>query len=112
MLYENLLNCVDVVNLNDNMSNNMLDVDLDSEISIDEVLKVLTKAKNGKAPGIDLIPVELYRNNLLLHVLHKLFNICFKFGKIPSVWCKKYLHLFQSVLHRIPGIHCLIGELL
>jgi hypothetical protein len=31
------------------MSNNMLDVDLDSEISIDEVLKVLTKAKNGKA---------------------------------------------------------------
>ena len=41
MLYENLLNCVDVVSLNDNMSNNMLDVDLDSEISIDEVLKVL-----------------------------------------------------------------------
>ena len=52
------------------MSNNILDVDLDSEISIDEVLKVLTKAKNGKVPGIDLIPVELYRNNLLLHVLH------------------------------------------
>ena len=46
-----------------------------------------------------MIPVELYRNNLLLHVLHKLFNICFKFGKIPSVWCTKYLHLFQSVLH-------------
>ena len=68
--YENLLNCDDVVNLNDNMSNNILDVDLDSEISIDEVLKVLTKAKNGKVPGIDLIPVELYRNNLLLHVLH------------------------------------------
>jgi hypothetical protein len=37
MLYENLLNCDDVVNLNDNMSNNILDVDLDSEISIDEV---------------------------------------------------------------------------
>jgi hypothetical protein len=86
--YENLLNCDDVVNFNDNMSNNILDVDLDSEISIDEVLKLLTKAKNGKAPGIDLIPVELYRNNLLLHVLHKLFNICFKFGKIPSVWFK------------------------
>jgi hypothetical protein len=39
------------------MSNNILDVDLDSEISVDEVLKVLTKAKNGKAirqwiPGI------------------------------------------------------------
>jgi hypothetical protein len=83
--YENLLNCDDVVNLKDSISNNILDVDLDSEISIDEVLKVLTKAKNGKAPGIDLIPVELYRNNLLLHVLHKLFNICFKFGKIPSV---------------------------
>ena len=39
-------------------------------------------------PGIDLIHVELYRNNSLLHVLHKLFNICFKFGNIPSVWCK------------------------
>ena len=36
MLYENLLNCDDVVNLNDNMSNNILDVDLESEISIDQ----------------------------------------------------------------------------
>ena len=55
--YENLLNCDDVVNFNDNMSNNILDADLDSEISIGEDLKVLTKAKNGKAPGNDLIPV-------------------------------------------------------
>jgi hypothetical protein len=69
------------------------------------------KAINGKhykntfkAYYIFTLPVELYRNNLLLQVLHKLFNICFKFDKIPSVWCKKYLHLFQSVLHRIPGI--------
>ncbi|CAG2193661.1 unnamed protein product [Mytilus edulis] len=84
--YENLLNCDAVTNVNDNMSNNILNVDLDCEVSIDEVLKVLTQAKNGKAPGIDLIPVELFKNNLLLHVLHKLFNICFKFGKIPSVW--------------------------
>jgi hypothetical protein len=43
------------------MSNNMLDVDLDSEISIDEVLKVLTKAKNGKAPGIDHCQHQSYR---------------------------------------------------
>ena len=52
-----ILNCDDVVNLNENMSNNILDADLDSEISIGEDLKVLTKAKNGKAPGNDLIPV-------------------------------------------------------
>ena len=37
--YENLLNWDEVTNVNDNMSNN---VDLDSVISIDEVLKVLT----------------------------------------------------------------------
>jgi hypothetical protein len=77
------------------------------------VLKVLTKAKNGKAPGIDLIPVELYRNNLLLHVLHKLFNICFKFGKIPSVWCKEIITQYKlsHLLVQLPWVwtsvfHC------
>jgi hypothetical protein len=74
------------------MSNNMLDVDLDSEISIDEVLKVLTKVKNGKAPGIDLIPVELHRNNLLLHVILdvKYFYLC--------QFCNKVFYL-QFVFH-------------
>ena len=87
--FENLLNCKGQENMpethtNDNISDDFLDCD----ISIDEVLNVLMKAKLGKTPGIDYIPVELYRNNMLLHVLHKIFNKCFKFGKIPSLWGK------------------------
>ncbi|CAG2209988.1 unnamed protein product [Mytilus edulis] len=87
--FDNLLNCKDKDNLpNESITNNISDDFLDCEITIDEVLNVLIKAKNGKAPGIDLIPIELYRNDILLYVLHNLFNKCFKFGKIPSMWSK------------------------
>jgi hypothetical protein len=80
--YENRLNCDDVVNLNDNMSNNILDVDLDSEISIDEVLRILTKAKNGKA--------------ILPNLKHILNNLC--------KTCNNKLFLYNSTgIKSIPG---------
>ncbi|VDI66508.1 Hypothetical predicted protein [Mytilus galloprovincialis] len=49
--FDNLLNCKDKDNLpNESITNNISDDFLDCEITIDEVLNVLIKAKNGKAP--------------------------------------------------------------
>ena len=44
-------------------------------------------AKNGKRPGgIDLIQAEVCKNQIVIFVLHKLFNLCLKTGKVPSMW--------------------------
>lgn len=52
------------------------------------VYKVLNLSKNGKSPGIDDIQVELFKNNTAFNVLTCIFNICYDFGKIPSLWSK------------------------
>jgi hypothetical protein len=43
-------------------------------------------AKKGKSPGIDLIQAEVCKNQIVIYVLHKLFNLCIKTGKVPSMW--------------------------
>ena len=42
--------------------------------------------ENGKRPGIDLIQAEVCKNQIFMYVLHKLFNVCFKTGKVPNMW--------------------------
>ena len=42
--------------------------------------------KNGKRSGIDLIQAEVCKNQIVIFVLHKLFNLCLKTGKVPSMW--------------------------
>ena len=37
--------------------------DLDKEITMDELLNVLCRAKTSKAPGFNLIPVEFYKKS-------------------------------------------------
>ncbi|XP_063406305.1 uncharacterized protein LOC134690258 [Mytilus trossulus] len=45
-------------------------------------------AKNGKSPGVDCIQAELCKNYAVILTLTELFNICFKFGKVPNMWNK------------------------
>ena len=61
---------------------------LDSEITIDEVHHVLKLSKSGKSPGVDNIPVELYKNYTALNALTRIFNVFYKFGKVPALWSK------------------------
>ncbi|CAG2233157.1 unnamed protein product [Mytilus edulis] len=61
---------------------------LDCEISVEEVFNVLKSSKNGKSPGYDEIPVELYKNQTMLNALTRVFNICFDSGKVPAMWSK------------------------
>ncbi|XP_053391507.1 uncharacterized protein LOC128554275 [Mercenaria mercenaria] len=62
--------------------------DLNSNISILEVDRAVSKAGKNKACGIDGIPYEMYKNRVAITVLHRLFNVCFETGKIPTDWGK------------------------
>lgn len=57
-------------------------------ISIFEVEKAIKIAKNDKASGLDSIPYEIFRNNTCVHILHRVFNVCYETGKIPRDWGK------------------------
>lgn len=52
----------------------VLDDILDCEISVEEVLNALLSSKNGKAPGYDEIPVELYKNQTTFYVVKLCYN--------------------------------------
>ena len=55
-------------------------------ISLHEVRKVVGKAKNKKAVGLDNIPNEVLKNDISLEFLHKLFQKIFSVNKIPTQW--------------------------
>ena len=61
---------------------------LNTNFSSVEVRKVVMKAKNGKSPGVDGIPYEVLKNDIVINVLTNLFQMCFDSGKIPSLWRK------------------------
>ena len=71
---------------NYSIKENIVCNELDDEITINEVYKTVMGAKNGKSPGIDLIQAEVCKNQIVIYVLHTLFNVCFKTGKVPIMW--------------------------
>ncbi|CAC5365429.1 unnamed protein product [Mytilus coruscus] len=73
---------------NCNIKENIICIDLDKEITIDEVHKVVMNAKNCKSAGIDLIQAELCKNISIISILQKLFNLCFSSGNVPNMWNK------------------------
>ncbi|CAC5356242.1 unnamed protein product [Mytilus coruscus] len=73
---------------NCNIKENIICIDLDKEITIDEVHKVVMNAKNCKSAGIDLIQAELCKNIFIISILHKLFNLCFSSGNVQNMWNK------------------------
>lgn len=63
---------------------------LNAPISHDEIIFALKKAKARKAPGIDGIPVELYKHgkDTIDYSLVALFNKVFENGIYPTIWCE------------------------
>ena len=55
---------------------------------LQEVEKLVKKAKKGKAPGLDSIIYESLENTTVTMALVRLFNECLFSGFIPSVWRK------------------------
>ena len=62
---------------------------LNSDITLKEVSNAIDKSKLGKA--FLCIPNEAMKNNNAKLLLHKLFNVCFKFGLSPSDWLESDL---------------------
>lgn len=56
--------------------------------SLDEVLRAISKLKNGRSPGSDGITAELLKYSISSSgpALHKLFCLVWKTGKVPAEW--------------------------
>jgi hypothetical protein len=67
-------------------------------VTIDEVLKCISHAKSGKAPGYDNIPCELLKNDSAIALLHSHFNRCF-FKVVLFL-----LHGLRVKFHRFPSL--------
>ena len=65
----------------------MLDI-LDRTISRDEIKKVITKLKNGKAAGIDRISPELLKefNDNILSIVALILNKILESSNFPKDW--------------------------
>ena len=52
--------------------------------------RAVDRSRNGKAPGCDTIPNEIYKtgNKAMICRLTKLFNIAYSTGRIPEEWAK------------------------
>ena len=59
---------------------------LNVPITRSEVEKTVSKAKNGKAVSVDLLPNEIFKNENSVLMLQYIFNMIFNSGKIPVMW--------------------------
>ena len=69
--------------------------DLNHNLELGELEKILTKMKASSAPGFDRIPPIVLKHANLRDLLLKLFQLCFDTGKIPSSW-------YQSLIYPVP----------
>ena len=54
--------------------------------------RAVFKSKNGKSPGVDQLPYEIFKNDYAIQFLHTLFCKCFDTGNIPSLWLKSIIN--------------------
>ena len=60
--------------------------ELNGNISIEEISKIVQQAKSGSACGLDKIPYEVLKFPPVIEVLRNLFQLIFDSSIIPSVW--------------------------
>ena len=71
--------------LNDDDNDNLCD-----QITLDEVKNAVSSMQNGKARGIDEIPMEVLRNRNVTKFMCAFFNKCFKDRSVPKGNNKSY----------------------
>ena len=69
-------------------------------------LDVLRKMKNGKTPGIDGIPVEIYKMlpRSIWKILIDIWNKILASGQMPQEWCKGIIRGDASLVDNYRGI--------
>ena len=70
------------------------DDSLDGDITEQEVQLSIRKAKDGKACGIDRLPIEIwkYGSSALSVLLAMLFTCIIRLGRFPVLWTKSLIH--------------------
>ena len=80
------------------LEENMLDPlyesnsDLNQNISLQEIQKIIMNAKNGKSSGIDNIPYDVLKFPTVIPVLCLLFQLIFDTSIILSLWRKAIIY--------------------
>ncbi|WAR11298.1 LOW QUALITY PROTEIN: hypothetical protein MAR_025478 [Mya arenaria] len=77
---------------NDTLINGLNGGDFENNICIFEVSKAVEKARQQNAPGFDIIPYEVFKNDIAISFLHIFFNLCYQKGKTTSDWGKGVLN--------------------
>ena len=60
--------------------------ELNKDFTVDEVQKIVMKAKSGKAPGLDGLMSDTFKNNTFINLLTVLFNACLHLHIVPTMW--------------------------
>ena len=77
---------------------------LNKEITRNEVMAVILKAKWGKSPGVDNLPYEVYKNECMVDCILNLFQLCFSTGKIPNEWSKAIIQPLPKAKENDPRV--------
>lgn len=80
--YEYVNNMLPVLEENDNCNF----VDLNRNITKEEVLKAVNKTKTNKAVGWEGLPYEVLKNEITVEVLQLLFDKIFQSNIVPVIW--------------------------
>ena len=62
--------------------------ELNRNIDLQEVKNAVMKTKKRKAVGIDMLPNEVLKNDNVISILQKLFQLCLDTGIVPDSWTK------------------------
>ena len=75
---------------------------MDDEISIEEIEKYVKKLKNGKAPGMDGIPNEFYKEGGqgMLEEMHEMFACIWREERVPAAWNESRVTLIHKGGHK------------
>jgi hypothetical protein len=63
-------------------------MELNCQITIDEIKSVVMRTKSGKSCGLDDLPYEALKSDTVIQSLHKMFMLYFDTGLLPSIWRK------------------------
>ena len=87
--YKNLLTERNKTNNKLNDEELPYNIDLNKDITLDEVKKILTKLKKKKAVGLDRLSNEIIKNTPIhfIEIILQVFNKCLATGDIPKIWC-------------------------
>ena len=59
---------------------------LNSVITVEEIRRLVSRTKHSKSCGINTIPYEVVKSEIVISVLHSMFQLTFDTIIVPSLW--------------------------